>query len=49
MTEEEFHNTVIPLRSKQMSYTEHLAASTDDAEELTQKTMLRLWDMRTRF
>ncbi len=45
MTEEEFYNTVIPMRADMIRYANRLAANADDAEDLTQETMLRLWDM----
>lgn len=46
MTTEDFYHTIIPLRDDLLRYAVSLTASSDDADDLAQETLLRLWDMR---
>ena len=48
MTTEDFYHTIIPLRDDLLRYAVSLTASSDDADDLAQETLLRLWDMRER-
>ena len=48
MNTEDFYHTIIPLRDDLLRYAVSLTASSDDADDLAQETLLRLWDMRER-
>ena len=48
MTTEDFYHTIIPLRDVLKRYAMRLTADADDADDLVQEPMLRLWDMRSR-
>lgn len=42
MTTEDFYHTIIPLRDDLLRYAVSLTASSDDADDLAQETLLRL-------
>lgn len=48
MKPEEFNSKVLPMRQKLKCYALKLSGNDDDAEDLVQEVMLRLWNMRTR-
>ena len=46
MRTEEFNHIILPMRSDLKEYALRLTESDDNAEDLVQEVMLRLWDMR---
>lgn len=48
MKPEEFNHIVLPMRSKLKDYSLRLAGNDDDAEDLVQEVMLRLWSVSSR-
>ena len=46
MRTEEFNHIILPMRSDLKAYALRLTESDDNAEDLVQEVMLRLWDMR---
>jgi len=46
MRTEEFNHIILPMRSNLKAYALRLTESDDNAEDLVQEVMLRLWDMR---
>ena len=46
MRTEEFKHIILPMRSPLKAYALRLTESDDNAEDLVQEVMLRLWDMR---
>ena len=46
MRTEEFKHIILPMRSHLKAYALRLTESDDNAEDLVQEVMLRLWDMR---
>ena len=48
MKPEEFNSIVLPMRQELKCYALKLSGNDDDAEDLVQEVMLRLWNMRTR-
>lgn len=48
MKPEEFNDIVLPMRADILGYALRLTGSADNAEDLVQEVMLRLWDMRSR-
>ena len=46
MRTEEFKHIILPMRSDLKAYALRLTESDDNAEDLVQEVMLRLWDMR---
>lgn len=46
MRTEEFNHIILPMRSDLKTYALRLTESDDNAEDLVQEVMLRLWDMR---
>ena len=46
MRTEEFNHIILPMRSHLKAYALRLTESDDNAEDLVQEVMLRLWDMR---
>ena len=46
MRTEEFKHIILPMRSNLKAYALRLTESDDNAEDLVQEVMLRLWDMR---
>ena len=48
MKPSEFNHTILPMRGDLLRYALKLTGSADNAEDLVQETMLRLWDMRDR-
>lgn len=46
MTEKEFNNTIIPLAENVYSYALNMLRNTEDAADLTQDVMGRLWETR---
>ncbi len=47
MKQEEFNHIVLPLRSGLKEYLLRLTGNEDDAEDLVQEVMLRMWSVRT--
>lgn len=45
----EFNHKVLPMRDKLKGYAARLSGNDDDAEDIVQEVMLRLWNMRQRF
>ena len=45
MRTEEFNHIILPMRSDLKAYALRLTESDDNAEDLVQEVMLRLWDM----
>lgn len=48
MRTEEFKHIILPMRSNLKAYALRLTENDDNAEDLVQEVMLRLWDMRQR-
>lgn len=48
MTTDQFNHIILPMRDELLGYALRLAGSADNAEDLVQEAMLRLWDMRSR-
>lgn len=48
MTPDQFNHIILPMRSELYRYALRLAGSADDAEDLVQEAMLRLWNIRDR-
>ena len=48
MKPEDFNHKVLPLRSNLRDYLLRLTGNDDDAEDIVQEVMLRLWNMRSR-
>lgn len=48
MKPEEFNHKVLPMRSRLKGYALRLSGNDDDAEDIVQEVMLRLWNMRQR-
>ena len=48
MKPEEFNHIVLPMRSKLKDYSLRLTGNDDDAEDLVQEVMLRLWSVSSR-
>ncbi len=48
MKPSEFNHIILPMRQELMSYALSVTGSADNAEDLVQEVMLRLWDMRSR-
>lgn len=46
MTEKEFNHTILPLATPVFSYAVHLLGNADEAADLTQEVMIKLWDDR---
>lgn len=46
MTEKEFNHTVLPLATSVYSYAEQMTGNADDAADITQEVMIKLWDDR---
>ena len=46
MRTEEYNHIILPMRSDLKEYALRLTESDDNAEDLVQEVMLRLWDMR---
>lgn len=46
MRTKEFNHIILPMRSDLKAYALRLTESDDNAEDLVQEVMLRLWDMR---
>ena len=46
MRTEEFNHIILPMRCDLKAYALRLTESDDNAEDLVQEVMLRLWDMR---
>ena len=46
MRTEEFNHIILPMRSDLKAYALRLTESDDNAEDLVQEVMLRLWDIR---
>lgn len=46
MRTEEFNHIILPMRSNLKAYALRLTESDDNAEDLVQEVMLRLWDIR---
>ena len=46
MRTEEFNHIILPMRSHLKAYALRLTESDDNAEDLVQEVLLRLWDMR---
>ena len=49
MTQEEFTHKVSEIRTKAVSIAERFGYSTDDAEDIAQDVMLKLWSLRRQF
>ena len=48
MKPEDFNYIVLPLRRSLRDYLQRLTGNDDDAEDIVQEVMLRLWNMRYR-
>ena len=48
MKPSEFNHIVLPMRNELLSYALSVTGSADNAEDLVQEVMLRLWNMRSR-
>ncbi len=48
MKPSEFNHIILPMRDELLRYALRLTGSADNADELVQETMLRLWGMRSR-
>lgn len=48
MKPEDFNHIVLPLRRSLRDYLQRLTGNDDDAEDIVQEVMLRLWNMRSR-
>ena len=48
MKPEEFNHIVLPLRRSLIDCLQRLTGNDDDAEDIVQEVMLRLWNMRSR-
>lgn len=46
MRTEEFNHIILPMRCNLKAYALRLTESDDNAEDLVQEVMLRLWDIR---
>lgn len=47
MRTEEFNHIILPMRNDLKSYAGRLAGNEDNAEDLVQEVMLKLWDIRS--
>ncbi len=48
MKPSEFNHIILPMRDELLGYARSVTRSEDNAEDLVQEVMLRLWDMRSR-
>lgn len=48
MKPSEFNHIILPMRDELLGYALSVTRSEDNAEDLVQEVMLRLWDMRER-
>lgn len=48
MKPSEFNHIILPMRDELLGYARSVTRSEDNAEDLVQEVMLRLWDMRER-
>lgn len=48
MKPSEFNHIILPMRDELLGYARSITRSEDNAEDLVQEVMLRLWDMRER-
>ena len=48
MKPSEFNHIILPMRDELLGYALSVTKSEDNAEDLVQEVMLRLWDMRSR-
>jgi len=48
MKPSEFNHIILPMRNELLGYARSVTRSEDNAEDLVQEVMLRLWDMRER-
>jgi len=46
MEQEQFKHSILPLRTKLMSYANHLLNDSDEASDIVQEVFLKLWFMR---
>lgn len=46
MTEKEFQNTILPLAKQVYSFALYMIGNTDDAADITQEVMIKVWDNR---
>jgi RNA polymerase sigma-70 factor (ECF subfamily) len=46
MEQEQFKKEILPLRDRLMSYAQRLLGNKDDAEDIVQEVLLKLWFMR---
>ncbi len=46
MTEKEFQHTILPLAKQVYSFAVNMIGNTDDAADITQEVMIKLWDNR---
>lgn len=46
MTENEFQNTILPLAKQVYSFALNMIGNTDDAADITQEVMIKVWDKR---
>ena len=48
MKPSEFNHIILPMRDELLGYALSVTKSEDNAEDIVQEVMLRLWDMRSR-
>ena len=48
MRPSEFNHIILPMRNELLGYALSVTGSADNAEDLVQEVMLRLWNMRSR-
>jgi len=48
MRTDEFNDTIVPMRAGLKEYACRLAGNPDEADDMVQEVMLRLWNMRSR-
>lgn len=46
MTEKEFQNTILPLAKQVYSFALNMIGNNDDAADITQEVMIKVWDKR---